>query len=105
MADIGTLLGGLGGNSIGAAIVRLELDTDYGRSLPPGLEAGLYGSSFRGTFENESFDRYPESSPHNPNQLPERTVREVSDARLRAVSVPRLRRCHGRYPFSDRLVA
>lgn len=41
------------------------------------LEAGLYGSSFRGTFENESFDRYPERSAHNPDQLPERTVRVV----------------------------
>lgn len=62
----------------GAFYAFALLDTDYGRSLLPGLEAGLYGSSFRGTFENESFDRYPESSPHNPNQLPERTVREVS---------------------------
>jgi HK97 family phage prohead protease len=54
------------------------LDTAYNRDLLPGLKAGLYGSSFRGTVDREQFDRYAGISPHNPDGLDERTVEEVS---------------------------
>ncbi len=53
------------------------LDTSYNRDLVPGLQAGLYGSSFRFQVTKEDFQRHPERSATNPEQLPERTIREV----------------------------
>jgi HK97 family phage prohead protease len=62
----------------GAAYEIGLLDTAYNRDLLPGLKAGLYGSSFRGTVEQERFERHARTAPHNPTGLDERTVEEVS---------------------------
>ena len=54
------------------------LDTSYNRDLLPGLEAGLYGASFRFKVLREDFDRDPERSADNPDGLPERTIKEAA---------------------------
>lgn len=53
------------------------LDTEYVRELIPGLEAGLYGASFRFRVMREEWVDEPEPSPTNPNGLPERTIKEA----------------------------
>lgn len=53
------------------------LDTAYNRELIPGLEAGLYGASFRFEVMREDFEEEPEVSDDNPKGLPERTLKEV----------------------------
>jgi HK97 family phage major capsid protein/HK97 family phage prohead protease len=53
------------------------LDTSYNRDLVPGLKAGLYGSSFRFSIVKEDFDKKAKRSAHNPEGLPERTIREA----------------------------
>jgi len=52
-------------------------DTHYCRELRPGLEAGVYGSSFRFRVIQESWNDEPGKSAHNPENLPERTITEV----------------------------
>ena len=52
-------------------------DTSYNRDLLPGLEAGVYGSSFRFRVIKEEWNDEPERSDHNPNAIPERTITEV----------------------------
>jgi HK97 family phage prohead protease len=52
------------------------LDTDYNRSLIPGLEAGLYGSSFRFGINRKEDVRSPKRSAWNPKGILERTIRE-----------------------------
>ena len=42
------------------------LDTAYVRDLLPGLEAGLYGASFRFRVVAEDYNKEPERSDHNP---------------------------------------
>lgn len=49
-------------------------NTSYNRDLLPGLEAGVYGSSFRFRVTSEKWDDEPEPSEHNPRGLPERTI-------------------------------
>ncbi len=68
----------LGEDERGAYYEVALLDTAYNRELLPGLKAGLYGSSFRGSVTDEAFDRYARGSAHNPAGLSERTVRAVS---------------------------
>jgi phage head maturation protease len=53
------------------------LDTTYNRDLIPGLDAGLYGASFRFQVMQEDYDAKPKRSDHNPNGLPERTITEA----------------------------
>lgn len=53
------------------------LDTSYNRDIIPGLEAGLYGSSFRFKIMKETWEDEPGTSASNPKGLPERTVEEV----------------------------
>lgn len=53
------------------------LDTDYVREIVPGLEAGAYGQSFAFRVLREEVVEKPGVSPHNPNGLPERTIKEV----------------------------
>lgn len=53
------------------------LDTSYNRDLLPGLEAGLYGASFKFRVIKEEFDQEPERSKHNPEGIPERTIQEA----------------------------
>lgn len=52
-------------------------DTTYNRELLPGLEAGVYGSSFRFRVTGEKWDDEPEESDYNPKGLPERTISKV----------------------------
>lgn len=53
------------------------LDTSYVRDLVPALEAGAYGSSFRFRVLQDEWIEEPERSDHNPDGIPERTVKEV----------------------------
>lgn len=53
------------------------LDTAYNRELIPGLEAGLYGASFRFEVMREELVEKPELSEDNPRGLPERSLKEV----------------------------
>lgn len=52
-------------------------DTSYNRDLLPGLEAGVYGSSFRFRVIRDEWNDDPGTSDHNPKGLPERTIKEV----------------------------
>lgn len=52
-------------------------DTGYVRELLPGLEAGVYGSSFRFRVIKEKWNKDPGKSDYNPDGLPERTITEV----------------------------
>lgn len=42
-----------------------------------GLRAGVYGASFRFRVLREEINEEPEASEHNPNGLPERTIKEM----------------------------
>ena len=53
------------------------LDTDYNRSLIPGLRAGLYGSSFRFGIIRKDDARTPRRSDRNPKGILERTINEA----------------------------
>jgi HK97 family phage prohead protease len=53
------------------------LDTTYNRDLIPGLEAGLYGSSFRFEVIREETVEEPDPSEDNPRGLMERTLKEL----------------------------
>jgi len=53
------------------------LDTAYNRELLPGLEAGLYGASFRFEVIRDEMNEEPDASSENPRALPERTLKEV----------------------------
>lgn len=53
------------------------LDTTYNADLRPGIEAGQYGTSFRGTVVKRDIDRRPKRSAHNPKGLPEVTYTEI----------------------------
>jgi HK97 family phage prohead protease len=53
------------------------LDTAYNRELVPGLEAGLYGASFRFEVLREEFAEEPGESEDNPHGIPERSVKEI----------------------------
>jgi HK97 family phage major capsid protein/HK97 family phage prohead protease len=64
------------------------LDTSYNRDLIPGLEAGLYGSSFRFSVVKEKLDNKPKKSSHNPEGLPERTVEEARVFEFGPVTFP-----------------
>lgn len=64
------------------------LDTSYNRDLVPGLEAGLYGASFRFTVLREEILEEPPASEHNPHGIPERTIKEVRCHEFGPVSFP-----------------
>jgi hypothetical protein len=51
------------------------LDAPYVRDLTPGLEAGLYGASFRFSVMREDWVEEPPVSDHNPKGIPERTIK------------------------------
>lgn len=61
----------------GAAYEVPLLDTSYVRDLVPALEAGAYGSSFRFKVLHDEWDEEPSRSDHNPDGIPERTIKEV----------------------------
>jgi HK97 family phage prohead protease len=63
-------------------------DTSYNRDLLPGLQAGVYGSSFRFTVEKDAWDRSPERSANNPEAIPERTITEARVFEFGPVTFP-----------------
>jgi len=77
------------GDKLLGDIVELAEDTDSPRStvrlwdapfirnLLPGFRSGAYGSSFMFQVRKDSWDNEPEPSDHNPDGLPERTLKEV----------------------------
>jgi HK97 family phage prohead protease len=64
------------------------LDAPYVREILPGLRAGLYGASFRFSVLREMFDRNAPESEHNPEGLPERTLKEVALREFGPVTFP-----------------
>lgn len=64
------------------------LDTSYNRDLVPGLEAGLYGASFRFRVVREEVVDDPGPGEHNPLGLPERTVKEAQVHEFGPVTFP-----------------
>jgi len=66
----------LGEDSSGAFYEVALLDTSYNRDLVPGLKEGLFGASFRFQIRREDFDQFPDRSDHNPEGIPESTIRE-----------------------------
>jgi HK97 family phage prohead protease len=58
------------------SVVRLY-DTSYNRDLLPGLRDGGYGSSFLFRVVKDEWNNEPDASDHNPDRLPERTLKEV----------------------------
>lgn len=63
-------------------------DTSYNRDLVPGLDAGVYGSSFRFRVTGEEWNDEPGTSETNPQGLPERTIKEVRLAEFGPVTFP-----------------
>lgn len=63
-------------------------DTSYNRDLLPGLKRGSYGSSFMFRVTKESWDQEPGQSDHNPEGLPERTIKETSTFEAGPVTWP-----------------
>lgn len=64
------------------------LDTSYNRDILPGLQAGLYGASFRFRVMKEEFQDNPKRSDYNPHGLPERTIKEASVEEFGPVTFP-----------------
>jgi len=71
-----------------ASYVVPLFDTSYNRDLAPGLKAGVYGSSFRFTVEKDEWDHTPETSDHNPDGHPERTITEARVYEFGPVTFP-----------------
>jgi HK97 family phage prohead protease len=61
----------------GAAYDVKMFDTLYNRELLPGLEAKQYGASFRMQVMIDELEKEPEPSDHNPEGIPERTIKEI----------------------------
>jgi HK97 family phage prohead protease len=72
----------------GAAYEVRLLDTAYNRELIPGLEAGLYGASFRFKVMREELDDEPGTSADNPTGMPERTIKEAQVMEFGPVTFP-----------------
>jgi HK97 family phage prohead protease len=73
----------------GAAYEVPLLDASYVRDqVLPGLEAGLYGASFRFKVMREEIEEEPKASEDNPNGLPERTVKEAQVMEFGPVTFP-----------------
>lgn len=64
------------------------LDTSYNKDIEPGLRAGLYGASFRFSVKKEDFDAKPRKASHNPDAMPERTIREAEVMEFGPVTFP-----------------
>ncbi len=64
------------------------LDTSYNRDLLPGLEAGLYGASFRFSVTREDVNSKARKSAMNPDAIPERTIREAQVMEFGPVTFP-----------------
>jgi HK97 family phage prohead protease len=79
----------LGEDERGAAYEVPLLDASYVRDqVLPGLQAGLYGASFRFKVMREEIVDEPPTSEHNPHGLPERTVKEAQVMEFGPVTFP-----------------
>lgn len=63
-------------------------DTGYNRELLPGLRAGVYGASMRMHVQDDSWDKRPARSAHNPDGLPERTITRATVFEFGPVTFP-----------------
>jgi HK97 family phage prohead protease len=75
-------------DTVGARYEVPLLDTSYVRDLLPGLEAGLYGASFRFRVMKETVTEKPDRSDHNPDALPERVIQEAQVMEFGPVTFP-----------------
>lgn len=75
-------------DAIGAYYEVPLLDTTYNRDLLPGLQAGLYGASFRFKVMRDDLQRRAPTSDWNPDGLPQRTVHEASVREFGPVTFP-----------------
>jgi HK97 family phage major capsid protein/HK97 family phage prohead protease len=75
-------------DAVGPAYAVPLFDTSYNRDLRPGLEAGVYGSSFRFSVEKDNWDQSPDPSEHNPAGWPERTITEARVFEFGPVTFP-----------------
>lgn len=73
---------------VGPAYEVPLFDTSYNRDLVPGLRAGEYGSSFRFRVIKDEWNDEPGRSEHNPDGIPERTIREVRVFEFGPVTFP-----------------
>jgi HK97 family phage prohead protease len=64
------------------------IDAPYVRELLPGLDAGLYGASFRFRVLREDIVESPGVSAYNPQGIPERTIREAQVMEFGPVTFP-----------------
>jgi HK97 family phage prohead protease len=78
----------LSADAQGARYAVPLLDTSYNRDLIPGLEAGLYGASFRFQVMQEDYVSKPKRSDYNPDGLPERTITEARVREFGPVTFP-----------------
>jgi HK97 family phage prohead protease len=62
--------------------------TSYNADLLPGLEAGVYGSSFRFQVIKDEWNDEPGRSDYNPDGIPERTIKEVRLMEFGPVTFP-----------------
>jgi HK97 family phage portal protein len=79
-------------DEIGARYSVPLVDAPYVRELIPGLEAGLYGASFRFQVMKESSRTSPSVPTHNPDGIPGADVAGGPPDGVRAGHLPRLRR-------------
>jgi len=76
-------------DEVGAYYEVPLLDARYVREdIQPGLEADLYGASFRFRVMREDIQKEPKPSDSNPKGLPERTIREVELFEFGPVTFP-----------------
>ena len=65
-------------DDFGAYYEAEVFDAGYANDLLPALRAGQLGASFRFKVTDEEWEEAPKRSDHNPDGLPERTIRDVS---------------------------
>lgn len=75
-------------DDVGAYYEVPLLDAPYVRDIEPGLREGLYGASFRFKSMREEFSEEPGKSKHNPEGLPERTLKELRVYEFGPVTFP-----------------
>jgi HK97 family phage prohead protease len=75
-------------DSVGARYAVPLFDTAYNREILPGLEAGVYGASFRFRSMREEFEDKPGVSDFNPEGIPQRTVKEAMVPEFGPVTFP-----------------
>lgn len=63
-------------------------DTSYNRDLLPGLRDKAYGASYRFRVVRDEWVDRPARSEHNPDGIPERTLREVAVYEFGPVTFP-----------------